>query len=105
MVLHRGIERLQSKGCVDVVNKENAIGYVLSTVVVIAAFIGISTLIDVMNPWEPSKMDGNIRFADGEVYVGHDKVLEVCRENHEICEELYMGCGAVNCDCTKANKT
>jgi len=46
----------------------------------------------------PSKSDGWVYFSGGGRYVGHESAIGICRHLAD-CEEIFVGCGAVNCDC------
>lgn len=47
---------------------------------------------------KPDKTDGWVFFSGGERHVGHENAIGLCRSVAE-CEEIYSGCGAVNCEC------
>ena len=87
--------------------KERLLHYLWGLCAILIAFflcLGLLSIVSIymMPSSYPSKMDGWVYFAGGERHVGHDNVIGLCRMD-DTCQEIYMGCGAVNCQCV--NKT
>ncbi len=47
----------------------------------------------------PTKPDGIVYFSGGQTHMGHENAAGICREMPDVCEEIFLGCGAVNCRC------